>query len=156
MTAVKQGGYDTSMDDPDESIVIRAPARPLDAEVEAKLRSALGKCPDIGFAHLVEVEVSGRDEEPALALFAWLTPQGMGSLRASLTLVSEIVAGVLPEGRFLDVLILNSAPELLDRVESAGCLLVECDPQERLRALEAAATGGSDEPTDGGRGWWPF
>jgi hypothetical protein len=144
------------MNDNGDSILIRAPAHPLDEEVTAELRSALGKCPDIGFAHLVEVEVSGRNEGPALALFVWLAPQGMGSLRASLTLVSEIVAGVLPEDRYLDVLILNSAPELLERVESAGCLLVECDPEERLRALEAAATRGGDEGMDASRGWWPF
>ena len=110
----------------------------------------------MGFAHLVEVEVVDQHEEPALALFVWLTPQGMSSLRASLTLVSQVVAGVLPEDRYLDVLILNSAPELLERVESVGCLFVECHPEERLRALEAAATRGGDEEMDAGRGWWPF
>jgi hypothetical protein len=91
------------------------------------------------------------------ALFVWLQPAAMRSLRMSLNLVSEIVADVLPEAVHLDVLILNSAPELLDRVESAGCLLVERDPDERRRALEAAAAPVGGAGVAGRRRpWWPF
>ena len=38
----------------------------------------------------------------------------------------------------------NSAPELLDQVERAGSLLVENDPDERARALAAAASASED------------
>ena len=59
------------------------------------------------------------------------------SLRAALNLVSDIVAKTLPRDRFVDIVILNSAPELLPEVERAGCLFVEPDPEERRRALAA-------------------
>jgi hypothetical protein len=65
----------------------------------------------------------------------------MKSLRAALNLVSESVAKALPRDRFLDVVILNSAPELLPDVERAGCLFVEPDPDERQRALAAIEEG---------------
>jgi hypothetical protein len=72
-----------------------------------------------------------------LVLFVWLTAAAMRSLRHSLNLVSDEVARALPPGEYLDVVILNSAPELLDDVERAGRLLVERDPGERERALQA-------------------
>ena len=81
----------------------------------------------------------------------------MRSLRSALNLVSEVVAGALPQGEFVDVVILNSAPELLGQVEAAGCLLVEPDPEERSRALTASLGGDSDpEEPPAARRWWPF
>lgn len=145
------------MTDSDRSIIVRPPSRPLDHDVSAALCSGLERCPDVAFAHLVDLEVPGAPEGASPALFVWLQPAAMRSLRMSLNLVSEIVADVLPEAVHLDVLILNSAPELLDRVESAGCLLVERDPDERRRALEAAAAPVGDARTTGRRRpWWPF
>ncbi|MFV2072603.1 MAG: hypothetical protein ACC742_08125 [Thermoanaerobaculales bacterium] len=117
---------------------ITPPEDPLDPEIKEKLRAALAKCPDVAFAHLPQVEVIGREEPPVLALFVWLVPESMGSLRSALNLTSEIVARELPSDRFLDVVILNSAPELLPDVENADCLLVERDAGERRRAQQAA------------------
>ena len=102
-----------------------------------ELRSGLERCPDLAFAHLVDVEVPAGGESAGLVLFVWLVPDALRSLRAALDLVSEIVARALPADRYLDVVILNSAPELLSEVESAGCLLVEPHPEERKRALSA-------------------
>jgi hypothetical protein len=134
------------------------PSDPLDAAVLAELRLAIGSCPDLAFAHLVDVAVPGRQTAPEPALFVWLVPGAMGSLRAALNLLSAAVAGVLPADRFLDVLILNSAPELLVAVEEAGCLLVERDPEERRRAREAAAAGSQacSDATVPRPWWWPF
>lgn len=145
------------MTDCDRPIVVRPPARPLAPAVTEALRAALRSCPDVAFAHLVDVEVPEGPERASPALFVWLRPAAMRSLRLSLNLVSEIVAGVLPEACHLDVLILNSAPELLGDVEAAGCLLVEGDADERRRALEAAVAEGGDARAAGRqRGWWPF
>jgi len=72
-----------------------------------------------------------------MVLFVWLDPVAMRSMRAALNLVSETVAKALPGDRFLDVVILNSAPELLSDVERARCLFVEPHPDERKRALAA-------------------
>jgi len=91
----------------------------------------------VAFAHLVDVEVPDRGEGPGPVLFVWLVPAAMRSLRAALDLVSETVAKALPSDIFLDVVILNSAPELLPEVEGAGCLFVEPHPDERKRALAA-------------------
>ena len=68
----------------------------------------------------------------------------------------ERIAGRSPP--FLDVLVLNSAPELLAAVEEARCLLVERDPDERRRAREAAAAGsrGSSDGAAPRPWWWPF
>ncbi len=139
---VRSAGYDRSVmettnpDDPE--IIIESPDAGLDDEIEDRLRIELGSCPDVAFAHLPQVTVVGRQEKPQLSLFVWLVPEAVGSLRAALNLVCEAVARALPEDVFLDVLILNSAPELLATVEAAGCLLVERDPQERRRACAAA------------------
>ena len=57
------------MTEPDQRIVISRPARPLDDEVERKLRAGLEGCPDLAFAHLVDVDVPDRGEGPAMALF---------------------------------------------------------------------------------------
>jgi hypothetical protein len=92
----------------------------------------------VAFAHLLDVDVEGVEGEPNLSLFVWLVPEGVGSLRGSLNLLSEVIAGAIPQDRFVDVLILNSVPELLADVESAGCLFVERDPAERRRAIAAA------------------
>jgi hypothetical protein len=120
-----------------EEIRLSPPVNPLADEVSAKLRERLQHCSDLAFAHLVDVEVLDRDVGPGPTLFVWLVPAAMRSLRAALNLVSEAVAGALPRDRFLDVVILNSVPELLPEVERVGCLFVEMDAEERRRALEA-------------------
>ena len=126
------------MRSPDE-LVVSPPEQPLDPVVKERLAEELARCPDLAFAHLVQVLVPARQERPELALFVWLRPSALRSLRFALNLVSEAVAHVLPEGDFLDVLVLNSAPELLIEVERARSLLVENDPEERARALSAAS-----------------
>jgi hypothetical protein len=146
------------MDAAAEALRFEPPRDPLDPAVLAELRIAIGSCPDVAFAHLVDVAVPGRQAAPEPALFVWLVPEAMGSLRAALNLLSATVANVLPAERFLDVLILNSAPELLAAVEEARCLLVERDPEERRRAREAAATvsQGSSAAAAPRPWWWPF
>lgn len=122
-------------------IRIRPPGRTLDEETARSLHAALAVCPDLAFAHLVDIEVEGVSGERNLSLFVWLMPEGVKSLRGSLNLVSEVVAGAIPRDRFVDVLILNSVPELLADVEDAGCLFVERDPVERSRAIAASQAG---------------
>ncbi len=118
----------------------------------------MSACPDVAFAHLVDVEVGEQGSGCEPALFVWLVPDAVTSLRGALNLVSETVARAIPKDGYLDVLILNSVPELLSEVEAADCLLVERDPEERRRALTAAETVTTDD--DGGLGskrwWWPF
>jgi hypothetical protein len=128
-------------DDPAGAIRIEAPVEPLEPEVEAAVQRRLAACPDVAFAHLPQVLIPGRQDRAELVLFVWLTADAMRSLRQSLNLVSDEVARALPPGRYLDVVILNSAPELLGDVERAGCLLVERDPIERQRAIEALRVG---------------
>ncbi|HHQ47929.1 MAG TPA: hypothetical protein ENK19_03495 [Acidobacteria bacterium] len=137
------------------AVRFRAPRWGLDDRVMGRLKEELASCPDVAFAHLVEAVPPG--QAPALALFVWIEPQAMGSIRSALNLVCRTVGQVLPDDRFTDVVILNSAPELLADVEAAGCLLVEPDPEEHARALEslrALQEQGPEEST--ARGWWPF
>ena len=129
--------YDSRMMESEQNLRITPPARQLEDEVNGRLRERLEACPDVAFAHLVDVAVPGRGEEPGMVLFVWLVPAAMRSLRAALNLVSDSVAKALPRDLFLDVVILNSAPELLPDVERAGCLFVEPNPEERQRALAA-------------------
>jgi len=111
----------------------------------------------VAFAHLVDVQVEGVGEQPQLSLFVWLQPDSLRSLRNSLNLVSEAVAGAIPRDRCVDVLILNSAPELLMDVERAGCLFVERDAEQRRLASEAAQQGREeDRERTGSTTWWPF
>ena len=145
------------MTEPEIDLRIGPPEKPLDGKVLKKLRDGLGACPDVAFAHLVQAQVRGQQEGPELVLFAWLVPGAMRSLRSALNLVSEVVARALPEDRFVDVVILNSAPELLLDVESVDCLLVERDTGERRRALIAAESGITElGPPRQARWWWPF
>ena len=130
----------------EHALRISSPSRPLDEEATRSLRAALSVCPDVAFAHLVDCEVEGVAAEPSLSLFVWLMPESMNSLRGSLNLVSEVVAGAIPRDRWVDVLILNSAPELLANVEDAGCLFVEREPAERNRAIAASKHGGHPGP----------
>jgi hypothetical protein len=133
----------TGSSEPDGvDVVIEAPGSALGPEVRDRLRTELESCPDVAFAYLVRVAVGGTPAQ--LSLFVWLVPEAVGSLRAALNLVCEAVARALPEDRFLDVLILNSAPELLGSVEAAGPPIVVRDEDERHRAIEAA-----DEPPGG-------
>ena len=123
---------------PDE-LVISPPEQPLDPQVKDRLAQELARCPDLAFAHLPQVMVPARQEAPSLVLFVWLQAPALRSLRFALNLVSEAVARSLPDGNYLDVVVLNSAPEWLDQVERARSLLVENDPDERARALAAAS-----------------
>jgi hypothetical protein len=125
-----------------DELRISPPDRPLDPRVKTRLAEELARCPDLAFAHLPQVLVPARQNAPSLVLFVWLRPPALRSLRFALNLVSEAVARALPDGDFLDVVVLNSAPELLDQVERARSLLVENDPDERARALAAAAATG--------------
>lgn len=136
-------------------MTVEPPRRPLEPKLQAELREALGRCPDVAFAHLPQVRVAGHGE-PELALFVWLVPGALRSLRMALNLVSEVVARVLPAEYYLDVVILNSAPELLLQVEAAGCLVVERDPDERRRALEAASSDPETPLSSRRPWWWPF
>jgi len=140
----------------DPEILIEAPVTGLGDEVESRLRTELASCPDVAFAHLTQVTVVGREATPQLSLFVWLVPEAVGSLRAALNLVSEAVARALPEDRFLDVLILNSVPELLADVENADCLLVERDAGERSRARAAAERPQDTVPIESRRRFWSF
>jgi hypothetical protein len=137
--------YDFRVMAPDQPLCITPPGWPLEDGVEANLREGLNSCPDLAFAHLVDVDVPDQGEGPGMVLFVWLVPAAMKSIRAALNLVSEVVAKALPGDRYLDVVILNSAPEILLEVERAGCLFVERHPDERRRALAAASeNSGSD------------
>jgi hypothetical protein len=136
---------DTTIE-PDQEIIIEPPEVGLDDEVRARLRAEFGSCPDVAFAHLTQVTVVGRQPESQLSLWVWLVPEAVGSLRAALNLVSEAVARALPRDLFVDVLILNSVPELLASVEAANCLLVERDAEERRRACAAAERNRDLEP----------
>ena len=119
------------------AIWISRPDEPFGQADLERLQTSLADCPDLAFAHLAEVEVPESGHKPGLVLFAWLNPAALRSLRAALNLVSDTVAGAIPKERYLDVVILNSAPELLPELEREGCLLVEVNSEERRRALEA-------------------
>ena len=123
----------------DQQLRITPPGQPLGDEVEKRLREGLEICPDLAFAHLVDVDVPEQGEGPGMVLFVWLVPAAMRSMRAALNLISEAVAMALPGDRFVDVVILNSAPELLPEIDRVGSLLVVPHPDERNRALVAAA-----------------
>ena len=136
-------------------VVVRSPRQPLPREIEDKLRTGLQECPDVAFAHLSEVEVEGH-AGAELTLFVWLQPAALRTLRSALNLVCDTVARVLPDGRHLDVVVLNSAPELLEELEAAGSLFAERNPEERQRALAAAATPPTDVSQQRQPWWWPF
>lgn len=133
------GGYSSEMSCSDQKLLFGPPHQPLDEASMEALRSDLSVCPDVAFSHLVDVQIGTAEAQPSLSLFVWLVPAAVRSLRKSLNLVSEVVAGAISQDRCVDVLILNSAPELLADVERAGCLLVERDADERTRALAAMA-----------------
>lgn len=137
-------------------VLIETPAAPLPIEIMDRLRSELADCPDVAFAHLPQVVVPEQSSSPQLTLFVWLVPEAVGSLRPALNLVSEAVARSLPEDLFLDVVILNSAPELLQAVEAARCLLVERDSDERRRACAAATEAPIVETAQKPPWYWPF
>ena len=149
--------YDRPMTQPEGRVHFSKPRQPFDEDVLEKLRVGIENCPDVAFAHLADTEVVGRQDRPGQVIFVWLVAAAMGSLRGALNLVSETVAGALPEDRFLDVVILNSAPELLEDLERAECLFVVRDAEERRRAL-AAASGQAvgSEPDSPRPWWWPF
>jgi hypothetical protein len=140
-----------------EAVRILRPGRPLGAAVEERLRSDLMQCPDVAFAHLADVLVAADAGAPEPALFVWLRPEGLRSVRSALNLVSEAVSRSLPDDRYLDVVILNSAPELLEAVEAHGVLIAEPDAAERQRARDAARDLEGYAPLPPRRRWWwPF
>jgi len=150
-------GIEYHLDMADSSgIVIEKRQRDLDPDVERRLIAELGRCPDLAFAHLPQVFVPGRQDQAELVLFAWLQPEALGSLRFALNLVTEAVSRALPSDQFLDVVVLNSAPELLEQIERAGCLLVERNAEERSRALAAAAQADTSPDMPSKPWWWPF
>ncbi len=139
-------------------IVVRPVQKSWPESVQRPLVHALSVAQDVAFAHLADAGVPGQGEMHR-ALFVWLQPGALRSLRRVLNQVSAIVSGALPDGTAVDLIILNSAPELLEVVEAAGGLIVESDPDERRRALEAAAaTPGEDDGSYRRKGpwWWPF
>jgi len=142
---------------PEERVLFSRPRQPFGDEVVKKLRAGVKNCPDVAFAFLADAEVVGHQDQPGQVLFVWLVAAAMGSLRGALNLVSETVADALPEDRFLDVVILNSAPELLEDLERADCLFVVRDAEERGQALAAAFDRGvGGDPESPRRWWWPF
>jgi len=146
------------MPDPSSSpeLTIRTPATPLPEDVEAELARQLAGCRDLAFAYLTDVHVAGHGG-PTPTLFVWVGAAAMGSLRAALNLVCRTVGRTLPGELFLDVVILNSAPELLDQVERNGRLLVERDAAEHRLALAAAsAPDVASESDPAVPWWWPF
>ena len=135
---------------------IGRPRREVDEELLERLQGALVDCSDVAFAYLPEVYVPGQQSRPELVLFVWLVPQAVLSVRSALNAVSARVAAALPDGEYMDVVILNSAPDLLTAVEAADCLVVERDPEERRRALEAARSGAHEPEIVRRPWWWPF
>lgn len=145
------------MTPPENQVRFSIPREPFDEGILEKLRAGIQSCPDVAFAYLADAEVVGRQDRPGQVIFVWLVAAAVGSIRGALNLVSETVADALPEDRFLDVVILNSVPELLADLERADCLFVVRDTVERRRALAAAADqAASPEPESSGRWWWPF
>jgi hypothetical protein len=145
------------MTQPEERVLFSRPRQPFDEKVVIKLRAGMENCPDVAFVYLADAEVVDRQDRPGQVIFVWLVAAAMGSLRGALNLVSETVAAALPEDRFLDVVILNSAPELLEDLERADCLFVVRDAEERRRALAAASNRDADGlPEPPRRWWWPF
>ena len=145
------------MTDREPEISITRPTVSFDREILDKLGEEVGACPDVAFAHLCDVEVVGRGDGPGPVLFVWLVSRAVRSLKPALNLVSEAVARALPEDRFVDVVILNSVPELLQRVEALDCLLVERDPEERRIAVAAGEEDREGKRDgDGRRRWWTF
>jgi hypothetical protein len=141
----------------EDKVYFSRPHDPFDAQVVKKLRAGIENCPDVAFAYLAEAEVAGRQEHPGQVILVWLVAAAMASLRGALNLVSEAVADALPKDRYLDVVILNSAPEFLQDLERADCLFVVRDAEERSRALAAALDHDADpEPDPPDRWWWPF
>jgi hypothetical protein len=143
----------------DQEVQITGLREPLDDRVLQRLQEELRSCSQVAFAHLTEVRVPAQDSSSARTVFVWLRAEAMRSMRAALNLVSGAVARALPSETFLDVVILNSAPELLEQIEAAGLLLVENDVEERqtaLRALHVAEPAPPPLPPRSRPWWWPF
>ncbi|MCP4896724.1 MAG: hypothetical protein GY906_07070 [bacterium] len=137
---------------------INNPCGAVDDGTISALQTQLEVCPDIAFAHLAEIVVPDTGVGPELVLFVWLRGDAVRSLRQALNLVSEAVARALPQDKYVDVAILNSAPELLEEVEEAGQLIVELDVDEHRRALEAIHADDETKPPTSSSSpwWWPF
>lgn len=148
----------TAADVPEgERVLISAASWRSEARLLDELRRVLGSCPDVAFAHLADARVPEVQSVPEPALFVWLVPSALRSIRAALNLVSEAVASALPDGRFVDIVILNSAPELLEQLEAVGTLVAERDPEEHRHALAAIGDLAGYAPmAPRQRWWWPF
>ncbi len=150
-----------SVDDTTVELIIRPPATEWPEDRTEALRRELGACSDVAFAHLPEVLVPGRQARPNRVLFVWVVPEAMGAIRAVMNTVCDATARALPSSEFVDVVLLNSAPELLPAVEAAGSLLLERDPEERARAVATVrAATETDEaeapPAEPDAPWWAF
>lgn len=139
----------------DLGLRISSCATPLAAETQNRMIAALERCPDLAFAYLADVEVEGQG--PATrTLFAWLEAPALGSVRRALDLVARAVAESIDRDQFVDVVILNSAPELLAPVARSGLCLTAPNPDEWRRSLQAAETPseGAAEDVAGSVPWW--
>lgn len=125
--------------------------------VEDELRDVLAACPDLAFAYLMNAEIEGHGEAGPV-LLAWVSAGAMGSLKGALNLISEGVARALPDGRFMDVVILNSAPELLADAQLVAEPFVVNDSPELERARAATTDMEDYQPLPPRRRfwWWPF
>ncbi len=145
-----------------EDLRISKPLIPWPRDRTENLRRELSACKDVAFAHLPDVLVPGRQTKPHRVLFVWLVPEAMGALRGALNTLCDATARALPKSEFVDLVILNSAPELLLPVEEADCLFLELDPEERARALEAARAPAEspeaphEQPMVEPAPWWAF
>ncbi len=134
------------------------PKEGLSGDVFDALKRGLGACPDVSFAYLPQVEVPEAAGEANLVLFVWLRAEAMGSMRSALDLISQIVAGALATGDFIDVAILNSVPELLVAIDDADCLVIDNEPEERQRVLDDARDPQRvpEALPPRQKWWWPF
>ncbi len=140
------------------NVKISKPVKGLADDVYAELARGLRVCPDVAFAYLPLVEIPETSDAPHLVLFVWLRAEAMHSLRAALDLVSQVVAHALTSSDFVDVVILNSAPEMLSAIDDADCLIVDNEPEERSRVLDDARDPSHvpEAMPPQKRWWWPF
>jgi len=157
---IREEGYDTAMErfpeDPASELHFGPPTPSLDPTVLDKLTRGLATCQDVAFVYLANVLVPSQQEAASQVLFVWLTRNALGSVRFALARVSQVVATCLPEGEFVDVVILNTDPELLEQVAAVGVVVVENSAEEHTQALTATTQPSADPAEPPQRWWWPF
>lgn len=140
-----------------EPVVIRSPGNALEDAVTEELKRRLAVCPDVAFAYLAQVVVGDASTQGDLCLFVWLRADALSSVRSALNLVSEAVARALPPEAYVDVVILNSAPELLAEIQNSGELIVVVDAEEHQLALDATSSSSTavieEKPASP---WWSW